>query len=776
MAVSVQPQDQSVPEGKPREVVEGADRVAEPPVGKVWPAALLSMTLVAALLTLLFVRNHRYFYIDDRISETVPKLVDIGRLLSSGEPPWLTTSIVNGSGYAAEYLNGVYNPLNLALSVMLANQQDVAFGFYLYVLAHCLLATAAAAWLGRTLGLGTSWSVAVAVSVGFNPYTIVWDATAWSQGLIAYAWVVLAVAALVAFHLRPRHRYGWTILFAIYGCLTSGWPLAIVVLGFFVAALLLARLAGRSPLRGTLWLAAWAGGGLLCSLIAIYPLISNFEVADRTSAISNVTNFNVGTFEGLLQFANPGYYGFFFNFNGNVLQRLPHFYAAWFVLPVLVLVRRSRLRPALQTLLWAVLATVVLAGLSTLGPERLLVLRFPTRSLQYFHLFLLVLTGLLVAHGRFEFSRRRLAVLLGLVGLLAVNALQADPDGPGRILRWGLVLGLLSALVWQWGRPRAGLDGSRIRSSAVVNVAVVLGTFGVLAGLAFIHQSGRGLDWGFPHDVRAVEPLSTKDYTLFYGNYLPLGTGLEGYREYQPTTMGLTVGSRQVNGYSSLGNRLFRRWFPVDDQGNFDELGEAASFTEVDPVSGLQMLELMRVDQVIPRTGPMEEDLRRVIGDQWRKERSGQFAAVYRHEPYPLPGLVSWTSPGVQVAETPGCPQVASRECVSVTSSPQTEGTVVFARLVLPGYRATLNGEPVPVRRYSEMFVSVTLPPGATGSLVLSYRPPGTLVLGGLAVTVLVVLAGMSLYVPAGAPRRSRDPSRPPSGEREAAVRVPSER
>ena len=63
-------------------------------------AQLLSAALTAGVLALLQARNHRYFFIDDRMSETVPKLLDMGRLVRAGEAPWLTTSFFNGSGHA----------------------------------------------------------------------------------------------------------------------------------------------------------------------------------------------------------------------------------------------------------------------------------------------------------------------------------------------------------------------------------------------------------------------------------------------------------------------------------------------------------------------------------------------------------------------------------------------------------------------------------------------------------------------------------------------------
>jgi len=171
---------------------------------RVWPAGVLSSVLVTGLLLLLFLRNHRYFFLDDRIAEVVPKGLDIGRMVRRGEAPWLSTDIVNGGGYAVEYLMGVFNPVNLLLYAVSSLTDDAAFGSFIYVLGHALLLTASAAWLARTVGLGTAWSTAFAVSVGFQPYTIIWNATAWSQGLVSFSWVVLAIAAGSALHLRQR--------------------------------------------------------------------------------------------------------------------------------------------------------------------------------------------------------------------------------------------------------------------------------------------------------------------------------------------------------------------------------------------------------------------------------------------------------------------------------------------------------------------------------------------------------------------------------------------
>jgi hypothetical protein len=706
----------------------------------VWPAVLLSSVGVSGLLLLLFVRNHRYFFVDDRISEIVPKGMDIGRLVRRGELPWLSTDIVNGGGYAVEYLMGIFNPVNVALYVVTSYLDDAALASFVYVLAHALLLTASAAWLGRTMGLSTAWSTAFAVSVGFQPYTVLWSATAWSQGLVSFAWLVLAVGASFAFHLRPRRRYGWLLLLGVFGTLTSGWPHAILVLGVFVVVLLVARLWARCALRGTVWLAVWSAAGAVCSLVALYPLMTSFAVASRKSSTANIGNFNVAPLEALLHFADPAYYGFFFNFEGYALQELPHFYVAWFALPVLLLAVRRPFPPAIRPLLVAAVVMLAAVVLLALGPERLSVFRFPTRALQYSGFFLLVVVGLLVAHGRFSFSRRRLKVLLSVVAVLALNGLQKDPFEAGRVLTLGLVVAALCAAVWAAGRPDAVRRLGRRGGDVLKGGVVVVATIALLATLAVMHPEGRGRDHGFPHELATLEPVSLTDYTLFYGSYLPDGTNPDVYSEYRYSTTGLMVGDRQVNGYSSLGNQYLRTFLPFDDQGTL-EPGDAELFTGTDPATGEPWLDLLRVDQVVALRGPFDTELRRLLDPSTWRRVPGRFTAAYQRAPFAQPGLVSHTTAGVEVSDG-SCPTTARRECVRVDAP--DGGTVRFARVWLPGYSASLDGTPLEVRRESEAFVSVSVPEGGSGELELRYDSPRVRRLTALAVAVLVTVAALS--------------------------------
>jgi hypothetical protein len=296
---------------------------------------------------------------------------------------------------------------------------------------------------------------------------------------------------------------------------------------------------------------------------------------------------------------------------------------------------------------------------------------------------------------------------------------------------------------------------------------VALGTVVVMAVVAYVHPMARGVDWGFPHDLATVQPLTGQDYTLWFGNYAPLDHpgelpspapgAADFYAEYHPSSTGLLVGERQVNGYSPLAHRFLREHLPIDDQGNFGDTG-AELFTAEDPATGLTWLELLRVDQIITQLGPRDASLQELLDDSWQRVAEGRHTATYRRTPYDLPGLLSYAAPGVDVAPQEACRLQHSRECVDVSVSGAEPARLVFARLWFPGYTATLDGQPLDVVRHDGTLVAVDLPAGRSGELVVSYRSPGFVPLAALAVAVVVGL-GVAQVVqlrrrrPAPAPR-----------------------
>ena len=754
------------------------ESTAPVPRRRSWPAALISMVAVGGLFTMLFLRNHRFAFIDDRQADGVAKLMDMGRILQSGEWPWLSTHVVNSGGYAIEYQNGVFNPVNLGFGVLMAHLSDAAFASFLQVLFHLLVTTAAAAWLATSLGLRTPWAIAFAVSVGFQPYTVFWGA-GWYQAPVSFSWFVLAVAAAVALHRTGHQRHGWLLLVSVYLLCQSGWPLAIPVLGLFVVALAVSRVVARQPRGTTIWILLWSAAGGVVSLIGLYPLITSMSVATRSTAISNDANFNVTPFEGLLHFADPSYAAWFVNFDGYRLQTTPTFYIAWFVLPVLVFWRPAwaSLGPQVRVLYTTAIAMLGFSVLGALGPEHLYLFRFPTRFVQYWGFFLLVVAALLVAHGRFTFTRRRAGVLGGLVVLQTVNALQSDPGHPVRIIGLNALVGVAClAFVWMCaarGRTAPARPAARLAPARWGGLVAAVATVVTLLAVAYVHPMGRGSDWGFPNDLSTVRTLSQRDYTLFYGTVPPLADAEElpspapevagYYAEYHASSMGLLVGDRTINGYSPIGDRFLTAHVPLDDQGNFAESG-ARQFTAVDPQTGLTWLDLLRVDQIITDLGPRDQQLQQDLDSHWRRVSQGQYTATYRRVPYSLPGLVSYAAPGVRVGAQEPCPMRNSQECVQVTNTGSGPAQVVFARLWFPGYSATLDGKPIDVVRHQGTLVAVDLPPGASGRLVISYRSPGFVPLAALAIAVILGMAVAQVVAgrrSRSARRRGEDPAEP---------------
>jgi hypothetical protein len=128
------------------------------------------------------------------------------------------------------------------------------------------------------------------------------------------------------------------------------------------------------------------------------------------------------------------------------------------------------------------------------------------------------------------------------------------------------------------------------------------------------------------------------------------------------------------------------------------------------------------------------------------------------------PGRVV-ASPGVTV--TGATPSSDTAESMTVTSP--SSGSVVFSRLLWPGYTATLDGRPVQVDSIKGVFVTVRLPAGTHGArLALSFRPPGTTLGLALAAGGATLLSALVAGEVISRRRRRRSGNDTPAGTRAA--------
>ncbi|SUD48340.1 Predicted membrane protein [Nocardia otitidiscaviarum] len=132
-----------------------------------------------------------------------------------------------------------------------------------------------------------------------------------------------------------------------------------------------------------------------------------------------------------------------------------------------------------------------------------------------------------------------------------------------------------------------------------------------------------------------------------------------------------------------------------------------------------------------------------------------------------------------------GSGRVSATRDVAATSVSETDttrrvrvssargGQVVFARLGRPGYRATLDGRPVPISTVVQSFVAVRIPAGTeSAELVLTWRPPGWKIgLATGAAGVLGLAVSQWWYLRTRRSDGAEESPPAPDGERAAAAR-----
>ena len=155
---------------------------------------------------------------------------------------------------------------------------------------------------------------------------------------------------------------------------------------------------------------------------------------------------------------------------------------------------------------------------------------------------------------------------------------------------------------------------------------------------------------------------------------------------------------------------------------SYDGLVRACGYRNLwqpDPTTGVPLAELMRLDTVV-----VDPSLVKGVSPAagWSTTTRGRSLVVHHDADYAWPGSrLSWAAPTVRIdsAETVG-PQ-EQRVAISDTGS---GGTLVFAMLDWPGYTATLDGRPVKVGATQAGLLTVDLPAGASGTLVVHFAPP----------------------------------------------------
>ncbi len=448
-----------------------------------------------------------------------------------------------------------------------------------------------------------------------------------------------------------------------------------------------------------------------------------------------------------MQFSNLSYREFMNSWGGYQLQNVPHFYLAWFILPVLFFIKQLPTRGTNASIFWAAAIVAGLFGLLALGPERLGETRFPSRNLQYYHFFLIIAVSLILAEGQFVFTWRRVGWLALTLSISTLATLQVMPARASLIIQssvwWCFAI---AVLLWLWW-GRAGREpGGPLNWP----VAPLLFGVSVVAMLAlFQHEPRpRGQDWQIPADAPQRANLGARANTLFFGAYVPDSA----YDEFRPANTGVITGMAQFNGYTAIGHKgLEENGFGM---GEFDHgnvrfpvyRNVIASFLRREPTTGIAMIELLKIDRIISLQGEMGAAWRDALGNfsspDWKTVDERAHTIVFTRSPYSIEGSASYAEPPLTIDHV-ACAEQYS-DCYRVDNPTDQDRMVVFARLWYPGTVVRFDNGDVAATALGDLLVKAMVPAHYNGSLRLAYSPPGmTLAL----VAMFIGLLGMGLVV-----------------------------
>ena len=704
---------------------------------------------LAALVVFIGVTSPRFFFAGDKQNQYLPVARDIGRRLRAGEwLPVVDPDLGRSGNYALDLQYGLYEPTHWAVAIALSYVNNLTVAALLWAAAFMALLAAGVCALVMRLGAGGAWGAAVGVGVATSGYLLFWAAPSWIPALTSFAWVPWWWWAVSA----PRLR--WTglvssgvLAFLICG---GGWPAtwviwACVVIGVLVEGFVQRDQPGR--LRAALLhLLATAGGGVV-ALITVLPLQQAVDYTGRGTDLENKGTL-VPNLADILAFASPGHEGGMVTFGGYT-EKAPLFFGVWFVAVLVWLIpwRRAVLE---RRGVVASLVGLVLTLLVTQAPSNLGALRWPIRYLPGVPLFLGVGAAVAVSALGLRLTRGRLVAVV--LSLLAVSLLSwfRHPDSDAWLLPSLLMLAAAALVLLAVARLPQRLVGT-----------VALATTVLLAGWTVHENAGAGMtDRGTPPHVQSgALTLDQKPTLVLYPRrghdkaWFPQGVA--------PGFLRLTATQRTQPGYSSLGQKAFDDRFCVQLAHAYTCGNAAEQVTDIEPTTGRRWADLLGYQVIVVHDQRHLERWRRGLqqdrdpGTWVQTGRTKDFVEFSRAQPLDDPGRVTATIGNPTVK-----PLVVDRQQQSYQVSTTGPATLVFRDFYWPGYRATLDGAPVHVSSLDHMLVTVDLPPGARGTLVVTYDPmPTTLWVSLLLAGSLLVLAAVLLAGPL--PGRLRGRRRP---------------
>jgi hypothetical protein len=695
---------------------------------------MAALVLLGGILPLY--RNSAFYYWDDTAAAAVPIWRRFGEAISSGRFPFLELDLWRGGNFAAEVSTGMWNPVEVLLAIGTQWIDNLAIAITIVKLTFMVMFAVGTYLLAREYGVRPWIAAAIGAALPLSGYVLYMDSTTWINALISYGfmpfvWLTARRAA------RSGKSVVWVVLAGYLAC-TTGNPYEVVSCGLCVLAVMVETWFAFNRKRLYPLVGALVAVGLL-SVIVYLPLALSLSVTYRSQAGTFNDGFLSPRLQDLFAMSNPGLQPMIQIWGGHT-PTFPALYAAWFIVPLLPWLSWRVLAERWRALVGLVLYTGVYL-LLILGPSNLGVFRWPIRMVPFMLMPLIIIWGILASQGlqRTRTQQRTIASL----GIIAFGAYLGWADLPPSQQRQVIVGALLVVLVLTL--IRTGLGG--VRGFAVMSAGTML----------FL---GAQLYW-FPGNYSVnVYHFPTSRQTLqdrFHDRYTGVTVQIADYDHvpvpdrrpdgaYRDLMFGSNfslAGVESLTAYSGIGFNAMDAALCTKYQGSTD-CPNAWDTLWIPPAgSDRPLADLVRAQTVVVQNVLL--DLRGAQAPAgWARVESTDQVTVWKRQaslPYP-DGRLSAVSDSVQVQSD----RMTGRLSEAVRFTSAGSGSLVFARLAWPGYQATINGRPVPVRGGADGLVTIDVPAGVqNGELRLDWSMPG------LTVGLLSAIVGLALTLLLGA-------------------------
>jgi hypothetical protein len=411
---------------------------------------------------------------------------------------------------------------------------------------------------------------------------------------------------------------------------------------------------------------------------------------------------------------------------------VPATYLAWFIAPLAPWLDWRRVLRGPRNLVGVGLVALVYLAMAV-GPSQIWLFRWPLRVIEYAYLGLCVVLALALTESpRTDQPRRRAAATAVIIVVGGYLSWSAQPGRFGTVVAATALVGTLS-----WVMVR------RVRTGRSLSRLLIGGTVLVLGFQTVAFPANQNVtDWHPQHDVASMKQHFG---TLYQGNTLMVGDPLTDadrlgrrrvWHDLPGGSLLQVAGVTSLNNYTGVSYRAYMRHLCMSYYGGTCQ-SLYASLWHRDTDSSASLADLLRLQTVVVQTHqhvldaldppvvPGKKPVKPlVVPAGWSLHLLDDHTLVLnRREALSWPeGRVSYAAPGVHVTAD----RVAG-DGVGETVRYTGAGELRIAALLWPGWRATVDGNQVPLKGTDVGIIKVLLPPARSGgsTLKLSFQPPG---------------------------------------------------